>query len=72
MVDLSWDVFFWSTLGPGWGNKGSQKPCWWKEKVEGGGTRRDQRGKGDVERMVRPEKRKRDQPGLVLGYSGPS
>lgn len=34
MVDMPWDVFsFWSALGPGWGNKGSQKLCWWKEKV---------------------------------------
>lgn len=39
MVDMPWDVFFWSALGPGGEEKSSQKPCWWKKKVGGGGTR---------------------------------
>lgn len=68
MVDIPWDVFFWSALGPGWGDKKQPKALL----VEEEGRRRwDQRGEGDAERVERPEKRKRDQPGLALGYPGP-
>lgn len=65
MVDMPWAVFsFWSTSGPGWGNKGSQKLCWWKEKVGGGGTRVDQRGEGNAKSgETRKEKKGPSRPG---------